>query len=101
MKNLSIIFSCVLLLPCLTQARQYAYQPTSPPIKNTDRARVVLDDSHLPKGFSYTFVDRVNYDPKYNTYVVGQHCYRGEPIRFDIPRENFTFFIENDPFITP
>ncbi|MBW2520452.1 MAG: hypothetical protein JRD88_08885 [Deltaproteobacteria bacterium] len=103
MKKISILclVLCIFFLSCLSHAGKYAYQPTSPSVKNTARARTVLDDSDLPEGFSYTFVNKVNYSPQYNTYVVGQHCYRGGPIRFDIPREEFTFYIDNKEYHPP
>jgi hypothetical protein len=99
-KKVSVIFFVlsIFLLSSSAQAERYAYQPTSPSIKNIDRARVVVDDGNLQEGFSYMFKDEVIYTPQYNTYVVGQHCYRGKTIRFNIPRERFTFYIDNEEY---
>jgi hypothetical protein len=96
-KKVSVIFLSMFLLSSLAQAERYAYQSTSPSIKNIDRARVVVD-GNLQEGFSYMFKNEVIYTPQYNTYVVGQHCYRGKPIRFNIPRERFIFYIDNEEY---
>ncbi len=89
------------LFSCSAQAGKYPYQPISPSVRNDDRARVVLDDRHLKEGFSYIFENAIIYTPMYTTYVVGQHCYRGKPIRFDIPREKFTFILDNEEYHPP
>ncbi len=102
-KKVSVLFLVlsIFLLSFSAQEEKYAYQPTSPSVKNIDRARVVVDDGNLQEGFSYTFKDEVIYTPQYNTYVVGQHCYRGKPVRFNIPRERFTFYIDNEEYHAP
>lgn len=100
-KKVSVLVLSIFLLSFSTQAEKWAYQHTSPSVKNIDRARVVVDDGNLQEGFSYIFKDEVIYNPQYNTYVVGQHCYRGKPVRFDIPRETFTFYIDNEEYHPP
>ena len=100
-RSVSILAVSMLLITCLAQAERYAYQTTSPAVKNIDRARVIVEDEHLQQGFSYILQDEVRYTPQHNTYVVGQHCYRGDSIRFDIPREKFTFYIDNEEYHPP
>ena len=103
LEKISVLILTLIILFSLGLARaeRYAYQPTSPSVKNIDRARVIIKDENLPEGFSYIFQNVVNYIPNNNTYVVGQHCYRGDSIRFDIPREIFTFYIDNEEYIPP
>ncbi len=41
-------------------------------------------------GFSYRFRKQISIQPGQNIYTVGQHCYRGDPVRFSVPAERFT-----------
>ncbi len=70
-------------------------------INNVEYTRTIPIDKRAPQGFSYTFKERIIYHPYYNSYIVGQHCYRGDPIRFDIPREEFIFYIDGKKYKPP
>ncbi len=81
-----------------SQAAKYTHQEKSSSVKNVDRAWTVPVDKNAKQGFSYTFKEKIIYSPKRNLYVVGLHCYRGKPIRFHIPHEKFTFYIDKKEY---
>ena len=86
--------ACLAALP----AGAGSYQPSVPGIKNTDRARAVPPDQTAQQGFSYRFQEKVAYTDQFNAYVVGQHCYRGGPVRFYVPEEHFVIRIGDQEY---
>lgn len=96
----SYVFLSMFLLACsvMPEAAASGYQPMAPAVKNTDRARPVPADKHAEQGFSYRFSETVEYSDKFNVYLVGQHCYRGGPVRFSVPAEHFVISIGNQTY---
>ncbi|MBN3563292.1 hypothetical protein [Aliamphritea spongicola] len=86
--------ACFAALP----AAGASYQPSVPGVKNTDRARAVLPDKNAQQGFSYRFQEKIEYTDQFNVYIVGQHCYRGGPVRFSVPEEHFVISIGDQEY---
>lgn len=56
---------------------------------NKEIAHPIPIDRSKKIGFEYTFVDTLKYYREFNSYTVGEHCYRGNPILFEVPAEKF------------